>query len=437
MEDVVLTLPQALEVLAILSAIPVVILALWLDYFERLVAESELPPQGEEGPDPVARMLQQVKFSGMVSLLFQFALFLGTAEIRTQAPLTAYGLFVAALFAQITLQTRTERRILGRFAAHSKGRSYQAEAQRASTVGGLMRRGFVVGVGAALLYVAILYFSVQTSVWMAGALQLSKVAGLLVMLAGGLTGVVLGLGVNFAMGPVYMRRVMPCREEKDGDLHALVAGIFSSAGLRMPRVYRVETPQLPFANAFMTGFASLRGPLGPALFVSQGLLESLNDQEVSAILAHEVSHLAMRHLRRRFLYAVSLIVGSTLISTALVTFTQIMTGDQRAAIGTGYAVGLLCFVTAMRMLSRQSQQHELDADFGAVRDFGAGFDALARALEKLDQVNQAPVGKTLPTHPSTRKRIERLAVRLAQEPGRAGVPAAARPAGKRDGDLAA
>ena len=69
-------------------------------------------------------------------------------------------------------------------------------------------------------------------------------------------------------------------------LYALVERLAQKGNLPMPKVYIIPE-QIP--NAFATG----RNPSHAAVAVTEGLLDLLNEDEVEAVLAHELSH--VRH----------------------------------------------------------------------------------------------------------------------------------------------
>jgi heat shock protein HtpX len=71
------------------------------------------------------------------------------------------------------------------------------------------------------------------------------------------------------------------------ELHAMVERLCALAGLPKPRIAVIPT-NVP--NAFATG----RNPKHAAVAVTQGLWDRLEPQEVEAVLAHELSHIANR-----------------------------------------------------------------------------------------------------------------------------------------------
>lgn len=71
------------------------------------------------------------------------------------------------------------------------------------------------------------------------------------------------------------------------EYYRIVADLAQNAGLPMPKVYVIHNQQ---PNAFATG----RNPENAAVAASVGLLEALSDEEVSAVMAHELAHVQNR-----------------------------------------------------------------------------------------------------------------------------------------------
>ncbi|HZD86824.1 MAG TPA: M48 family metalloprotease, partial [Gaiellaceae bacterium] len=75
--------------------------------------------------------------------------------------------------------------------------------------------------------------------------------------------------------------------EQAPDLHAVIERLCAMADLPKPRIAVIDT-DVP--NAFATG----RNPQHAAIAVTTGLWRRLEPQEVEAVLAHELSHVANR-----------------------------------------------------------------------------------------------------------------------------------------------
>lgn len=84
-----------------------------------------------------------------------------------------------------------------------------------------------------------------------------------------------------------MHNAVEVDERSAPELYRIVADLAQNAGLPMPRVYVIRNPQ---PNAFATG----RNPENAAVAASTGLLQTLSDEEVAAVMAHELAHVQNR-----------------------------------------------------------------------------------------------------------------------------------------------
>lgn len=81
-----------------------------------------------------------------------------------------------------------------------------------------------------------------------------------------------------------MHNARPIAQNDRSGLSALVSELARNAGLPMPAVYLIETPQ---PNAFATG----RNPQNAAVAVTTGLLQTLSREELAGVIAHELAHI--------------------------------------------------------------------------------------------------------------------------------------------------
>lgn len=84
-----------------------------------------------------------------------------------------------------------------------------------------------------------------------------------------------------------MNHAIEVDERNAPEYYAIVRGLAANAGLPMPRVYLIDSPQ---PNAFATG----RNPENAAVAASTGLLQRLSHEEVAAVMAHELAHIENR-----------------------------------------------------------------------------------------------------------------------------------------------
>lgn len=84
-----------------------------------------------------------------------------------------------------------------------------------------------------------------------------------------------------------MYRAQEVDERSAPEYYGIVRDLAQDAGLPMPRVYVIDSPQ---PNAFATG----RNPENAAVAASTGLLNALSYDEVAGVMAHELAHVQYR-----------------------------------------------------------------------------------------------------------------------------------------------
>lgn len=214
-------------------------------------------------------------------------------------------------------------------------------------------------------------------------------------------------------------------EKKDNPrLYNIVENLAITTGLPMPKVYVIEDAA---PNAFATG----RDPQHAMVAATTGLMDIMNDKELTAVMAHEMSHVKNYDIR------VSMIVFGLVCVIGLISdvaYRMMFYGNRRRneeGSPVGYVLialaAILSPILAALAQMAVSRQREYLADASAV-NITRYPEGMIDALKKLQNHSQpmknqnvaaAPMyindplrkgffNNLLSTHPPLEKRIERL-----------------------------
>lgn len=158
-----------------------------------------------------------------------------------------------------------------------------------------------------------------------------------------------------------------------------------AAGLPRPRLHVIPDSD---PNAFATG----RDPAHASIAVTRGLLDSLDREELQAVVAHELSHI--RNLDIRLMTVVAALVGAVALLADFARRGMGWGGSRRGSRDRGGAAGAILFVVWLaavilapvigRLLATLvSRQREYLADASAA-ELTRNPLGLARALEKIE-----------------------------------------------------
>ena len=215
-------------------------------------------------------------------------------------------------------------------------------------------------------------------------------------------------------------------EKKDNPrLYRIVENLTIATGLPMPEVYIINDPA---PNACATG----RDPQHAKVAATTGIIEMMNDRELEAVMAHEISHVRNYDIRVSMI-AFGLVSAIGLLSDIALRM-MFFGGDRRndnnnnpIVLVIGIILIILAPIIAMLIQLAISRQREYLADASGVmatRDT----EGLASALEKLKQYGRplrrqntasahlffvnplrgGGISKLFSTHPPLDERIARL-----------------------------
>ena len=205
-------------------------------------------------------------------------------------------------------------------------------------------------------------------------------------------------------------------------LYRRVRHVSSMAGMPKPKVAIVPTDT---PNAFATG----RNPKNAVVAATRGLLKLLNDDELDAVLAHEMAHVKDRDI---LVMSIAATMAGAISFAARSVFWSMMFGGSRRDSGTAILAILVAVTAPIAALLIQlaiSRSREFKADEVGAEIIGRPMN-LATALERLESANKqkpidygnpassliwivnpfrgAGLARLFSTHPPMQERIKRL-----------------------------
>ena len=180
-----------------------------------------------------------------------------------------------------------------------------------------------------------------------------------------------------------MYRAQEASPQQAPELYEMVQTLSRKAGLPMPKLFIIpkEAP-----NAFATG----RNPEHAVVAVTQGLLNLMERDEVTGVLAHEMAHVKNRDILIGSIAAT--MAGAIMVLASMARWTAIFGGGSNDDEGGGGAIGLIAMsllapfaAIVIQMAISRSREYLADST-------GAGFagtpEGLARALDKLGRYSK-------------------------------------------------
>lgn len=232
---------------------------------------------------------------------------------------------------------------------------------------------------------------------------------------------------------VIMLKLIPNREISEPEYLGIINKRLSDIDLPSLRVRWIETD---IKNAFVVGLKLFRFS-NQTMFIGRKLRTTLTLPEFDAVIAHELAHVANRHIHKRVIDLVknllSVIVGVGLIMLLLITASLLYWGED-ASFHAGMMTSLIftaCFAWVVfnyALLFDTIRSHEYEADAYAVLNLKADPEAMKSALKKLLEPAEIPdylKGKIntsqkrnffqrhFSTHPDLESRLESLDRKIA------------------------
>ena len=215
---------------------------------------------------------------------------------------------------------------------------------------------------------------------------LTSLFGWIGLMLGGQQGMIIALVVAAAMNvgsywfsDKIVLKMYGAQPVTNGPLYDMTSNLAQRAGLPMPRVYIINSPQ---PNAFATG----RNPQNAAVAVNTGLMDILTERELAGVVAHELAHI--KNHDTLIMTITATIAGAISMLANFAMFFGSSSSNNEENQAPNPIVGLLVMVlapmAAMLVQMAISRTREYSADKTGAEICGDP-EALANALLKLEQ----------------------------------------------------
>lgn len=246
---------------------------------------------------------------------------------------------------------------------------------------------------------------------------------------GALIAFLIALGMNFYAYYYSDKQVLKHfnavpLEDKNNYIYKIVQKLIVKANLPMPKIYIIPD-SVP--NAFATG----RNHNNSAVAVTQGLVNLLNEKEIEAVIAHELSHI--KHYDILIGTIAAVFAGAIAMIANMMQFSSMFGGNNRQGVNpiVMLLLAIIVPIAASVIQMTVSRSREFLADEGAAR-ITNNPAALQSALSKLESYakrgnlheateetahmfiinpfsgRDIKFGNLFRTHPTTEDRIARL-----------------------------
>ncbi|GHA83651.1 protease HtpX [Algimonas arctica] len=223
-------------------------------------------------------------------------------------------------------------------------------------------------------------------------------------------------------------KAKPVTISQEPRAYRMLENLSISRGMTTPRLMVMDTTAM---NAFASGIRDSNYQVT----LTRGLMEALDDEELEAVIAHELSHIRNKDVRMLIIAVIFVgifaFVGETLFRGMFHVNLGRTSKNHRSGGGSAgvlilvaFAIVALTYVVALMIRFTMSRQREYMADAGAV-ELTKNPDAMIRALQKIsgnavmssvpDEVREMAIynprtglAGLFTTHPPIEKRIDAL-----------------------------
>ncbi|MBN2509067.1 MAG: M48 family metalloprotease [Spirochaetales bacterium] len=216
-----------------------------------------------------------------------------------------------------------------------------------------------------------------------------------------------------AASPWLYTLVLKARPLEDSPRKQALTSLLQTSDIRRAELYAYPGKSQKQANALVTGLMNKR------IFISDYLMDHLDDAELAAILGHEIGHMKKRHVPAR----IGLVLLVLPLVFGLVALLEYAREYLYLSIPRPLEIGLLAalilsYIVGLRLWLFRRQEYAADAYSCSL---GSTPSVMAGALRKLAALNHSAqnlhaLDEKLQTHPSIARRVSRLEAAETKKP---------------------
>lgn len=382
--------------LGILMTIPLVLFALWGEYFLRGIHTAI------EEKEKILRVqeIDKVRIIAFCILIFQFSLYLGSHSVRKTNPYLWSCLFGVAFLIQGLIQVDIERKI-------AKSLSEFQEKLM------LRIRTFLSTVVVSAIYIGTTFLSTLFFFTIAKSFSFTPVVGTLLTVIGILAGIIVSIVLSFELASYQLKWTIPHERLHDHELDEFIKNLFIKSCNTVPSISILHSKIEPTVKIAVTGFRSRFSFFKINLFISKRALEVLTKEELKGVLLHEISHLQLNHSKKKILFTSALLMGFLSLCSFATLLSYLMFSEKILSELVALMTTCLATLFVVHQSILQSRIQEVEADIHSIEKLEGDLTHLSQALVKLDRLEwEDPTRLSAEpiaiTHPRTRRRIEIL-----------------------------
>ncbi|MBY0097269.1 M48 family metalloprotease [Mesobacillus maritimus] len=200
------------------------------------------------------------------------------------------------------------------------------------------------------------------------------------------------ISLAFLSAPLFYNLLLPKKVLSEELLKEKINKLCAQHQVKFNKIYIIPSREYRMANAMVSGYFNKN------LYIYDYLLDQLDDDELEAVILHEIGHVKKRHLTKNFGVILAILIVFQMVFYFIPTL--------------GWYGLLIYFSTLSLIVTAVMRRFEFQADEFAVKHMN-NTNKMIDALKKITTANymeskEGKYSRILKTHPSVEQRISNL-----------------------------